>query len=62
MMHDNNGMVDRGKTSMKTGDSVKKPEPVLDCNKDMKDWGDTHTQNGPAVCILPYHVSSSEGI
>jgi len=31
MMHNNNGMMD--KTSMKTGELVKKPKPVLDCNR-----------------------------
>ena len=31
MMHNNNGMVD--KTTMKTGEPVKKPKPLTDCNK-----------------------------
>jgi hypothetical protein len=34
-MCDNNGMVDTGKASRKTGKPVKKSKPVLDYNKEM---------------------------
>lgn len=59
MMHDSIGMVDTGKVSRKTGESIKIPKPLLDYNKGR---GGAVRQNGAAACIIPSHTLLSEGI
>jgi hypothetical protein len=58
MMHDNTGMVDAGKTSMKTGNPVKKPKPVLDYNKDMRDVCDRMDQQFASYPIMCPHLKA----